>query len=92
MKNIVMVEFGDNPASKKKFVAELPATNKICSGDSAIISTGKRLSAPSFMATAISDSIQISDDAANWLVSQINQSAGKRYYVKGINRTEIFIW
>ncbi len=86
MKTIVMVN-----ADMKNMIAELPLGRSISSGDLLYVSKGKRLSAESFEATAISDSISVSDEAAEWMISNINRSVGK-HYVKAVNRTETIFW
>ena len=86
MKTIVMVN-----ADRKNMIAELPLGRSISSGDLPYVSKGKRLSAESFEATAISDSISVSDEAAEWMISNINRSVGK-HYVKAVNRTETIFW
>lgn len=87
MKNLVFVKTD----KLGMIIAEVPTGHIIKAGEEVIVSNGRRLAAPIQEGLASSDSQLMSDEAGNWIINYLNPSAS-RYYIKGINHTEAFIW
>lgn len=87
MKNLVFI----NVERMGNVLAEVPRDKQIQSGERLLVSRALGTREPSFEAMSQSDSMLMGDDAAKWIIGNLNPRA-IRYYVKGINHTEMFIW